>query len=201
MGHDVGVGRSLHAVVPDVAGPSRARRFVAETLRDWRVADRIDDAVLLTSELVIYAIEQDATPIAVDMYCNGRVVRVEVLDASPRTPVLDGEFQVLSGGIALVNAIADDWGCALAEAAPYSKSIWFRLDLSASWGVVAVGALHTQAPTTPARSVERRGKAVGPDFARPRGRRVRSSRSLGRGARRPATSSPSERRRRSPSPS
>jgi anti-sigma regulatory factor (Ser/Thr protein kinase) len=48
------------------AAAGAARRFVRETLRSWQLADRtsrlVDDAVLLTSELVTNAIVHAGTP-------------------------------------------------------------------------------------------------------------------------------------------
>ena len=49
---------------PEVASVATARRFVGETLRSWGV-DEVDDAMLLTSELVTNAIVHAGTEVEV----------------------------------------------------------------------------------------------------------------------------------------
>src|SRR5260370_38545773 len=60
---------------PEPAAAAAARRFVRETLCSWQLADRssrlVDDAVLLTSELVTNAIVHAGTPPQVSCRLDG----------------------------------------------------------------------------------------------------------------------------------
>ncbi|GAA0464028.1 SpoIIE family protein phosphatase [Streptomyces stramineus] len=111
-----------------------ARAFVRDTLQGWGFPDIIDDAVVLTSELVTNAVVHAGT--AADVLCMRTVdgVRVEVADRYPdRELPLQGTARRLGGvdreggrGLLLCAALASRWGV---EYSSSHKQVWFQLDL------------------------------------------------------------------------
>jgi anti-sigma regulatory factor (Ser/Thr protein kinase) len=119
----------------DRTAPSRARRFVAETLRSWDVPRRvIDDAVLLVSELVTNALLHARSAPVVELdRLNGRI-RFVVCDDSPALPRRRryARDAVTGRGIALVETLATQWG---SEPTGEGKRVWFELDADAARAV------------------------------------------------------------------
>ncbi|MFH8788721.1 SpoIIE family protein phosphatase [Streptomyces roseoverticillatus] len=111
-----------------------ARAFVRDTLQGWGHPDIIDDAVVLTSELVTNAVVHAGT--AADVLCmrTGTGVRVEVADRYPEREVpLQSSARRIGGvdreggrGLLLCAALATRWGV---EYTPTHKQVWFQLDL------------------------------------------------------------------------
>ncbi|WEH36203.1 SpoIIE family protein phosphatase [Streptomyces sp. AM 4-1-1] len=111
-----------------------ARAFVRDTLQGWGYTDIVDDAVVLTSELVTNAVVHAGT--AADVLClrTEDGVRVEVADHYPEREVplqstaLDfGSPDRENGrGLLLCAALASRWGV---EYSPTRKHVWFQLDL------------------------------------------------------------------------
>ncbi|WP_171172417.1 SpoIIE family protein phosphatase [Streptomyces sp. I05A-00742] len=118
------VGRSVAA----------ARAFVRDTLQGWGFPDIIDDAVVLTSELVTNAVVHAGT--SADVLCvrTDAGVRIEVSDRYPerelplQTPTRQfGSVDREGGrGLMLCTALAARWGV---EYGATHKKVWFRLDL------------------------------------------------------------------------
>ncbi|WP_267243805.1 SpoIIE family protein phosphatase [Streptomyces sp. PR69] len=118
------VGRSVAA----------ARAFVRDTLQGWGYSDVVDDAVVLTSELVTNAVIHAGT--AADVLClrTDEGVRVEVGDRYPEREVpIHGAHHSLSHpdrengrGLLLCAALASRWGV---DYTPTHKQVWFQLDL------------------------------------------------------------------------
>lgn len=118
------VGRSVAA----------ARSFVRDTLQGWGFADIVDDAVVLTSELVTNAVVHAGT--AADVLClrSEDGVRIEVADRYPEREVPLQSSAVNMGspdreggrGLQLCAALAGRWGV---EYTPTHKQVWFQLDL------------------------------------------------------------------------
>ncbi|MEU4064702.1 SpoIIE family protein phosphatase [Streptomyces wedmorensis] len=118
------VGRSVAA----------ARAFVRDTLQGWGHPELVDDAVVLTSELVTNAVIHAGT--AADVLClrSDDSIRVEVADRYP-----EREIPVQSGrsfgspdrengrGLLLCAALAHRWGV---DYSPTRKHVWFHLDLA-----------------------------------------------------------------------
>lgn len=111
-----------------------ARSFVRDTLQGWGFADIVDDAVVLTSELVTNAVVHAGT--SADVLClrSEEGVRIEVADRYPEreiplqgSPVNMGSPDREGGrGLQLCAALAGRWGV---EYAPTHKQVWFQLDL------------------------------------------------------------------------
>ncbi|MDH2394081.1 SpoIIE family protein phosphatase [Streptomyces sp. HNM0663] len=118
------VGRSVAA----------ARAFVRDTLQGWGYSDIVDDAVVLTSELVTNAVIHAGT--AADVLClrTDQGVRVEVGDRYPEREVpIHGAHHALGHpdhengrGLLLCAALASRWGV---DYTPTHKQVWFQLDL------------------------------------------------------------------------
>lgn len=113
-----------------------ARSFVRDTLQGWGFADIIDDAVVLTSELVTNAVVHAGT--AADVLClrSDDGVRIEVADHYPEREIpLQGAAISMSSpdreggrGLQLCAALASRWGV---DYTPTKKLVWFQLDLPA----------------------------------------------------------------------
>ena len=111
-----------------------ARAFVRDTLQGWGYSDVVDDAVVLTSELVTNAVIHAGTAADVLALRTDDGVRVEVADRYPEREVpMQGTGQSLGSpdrengrGLLLCAALASRWGV---EYAPTYKKVWFQLDL------------------------------------------------------------------------
>ncbi|MER6409531.1 SpoIIE family protein phosphatase [Streptomyces humidus] len=111
-----------------------ARSFVRDTLQGWGFADIIDDAVVLTSELVTNAVVHAGTHADVLCLRSDDGVRIEVADRYPEREIpLQGSLAAMGSpdreggrGLQLCAAIAARWGV---EYTPTHKQVWFRLDL------------------------------------------------------------------------
>jgi PAS domain S-box-containing protein len=111
-----------------------ARAFVRDTLQGWGYSDVVDDAVVLTSELVTNAVVHAGT--AADVLClrTDEGVRVEVADHYPEREIpIQGTGRSLGSldrengrGLLLCAALASRWGV---EYSPTFKQVWFQLDL------------------------------------------------------------------------
>lgn len=111
-----------------------ARAFVRDTLQGWGFADIVDDAVVLTSELVTNAVVHAGTRAEVLCLRAGDGVRVEVADRyperelplqHPERPYADPDREN-GRGLMLCAALATRWGV---EYTTTHKHVWFRLDL------------------------------------------------------------------------
>ncbi|MFE7578256.1 SpoIIE family protein phosphatase [Streptomyces sp. NPDC057521] len=119
---------------PVARSVATARAFVRDTLQGWGYTDVVDDAVVLTSELVTNAVIHAGT--AADVLClrTEDGVRVEIADHYPEREIplqpaaLDlGSLDSENGrGLLLCAALASRWGV---EYSPTRKHVWFQLDL------------------------------------------------------------------------
>ncbi|MER5399869.1 SpoIIE family protein phosphatase [Streptomyces sp. NPDC002599] len=127
-----------------------ARSFVRDTLQGWGFADIVDDAVVLTSELVTNAVVHAGT--SADVLClrSDDGVRIEVADRYPEREIPLQATAVNMGspdreggrGLQLCAALARRWGV---DYTPTHKQVWFQLDLPER----AVGT-RTAGPQLPA---------------------------------------------------
>ncbi|MER5468530.1 SpoIIE family protein phosphatase [Streptomyces sp. NPDC002935] len=127
-----------------------ARSFVRDTLQGWGFADIVDDAVVLTSELVTNAVVHAGT--SADVLClrSDDGVRIEVADHYPEREIPLQATAVNMGspdreggrGLQLCAALAGRWGV---EYTPTNKRVWFQLALPER----AVGT-RTAGPSLPA---------------------------------------------------
>ncbi|WP_206316284.1 GAF domain-containing protein, partial [Streptomyces sp. C1-2] len=134
MGSAVITARAAASFKPVGRSVATARSFVRDTLQGWGFADIVDDAVVLTSELVTNAVIHAGT--SADVLClrTEDGVRVEVSDLYPdrELPVQNSAVSMGSPdreggrGLQLCAALATRWGV---EYTPTHKQVWFQLDL------------------------------------------------------------------------
>ena len=131
------------AYQPEPAAVAAARRFVRETLQSWLPAEQapagsglVDDAVLLTSELVTNAVVHAGTPVHVTCKLADGGLEVMVRDSLPASMVPGGAkdenipAERTSGrGLLLPSALASAWGVTYGRAA---KAVWFRMGLASA---------------------------------------------------------------------
>jgi PAS domain S-box-containing protein len=111
-----------------------ARAFVRDTLQGWGFTDIVDDAVVLTSELVTNAVVHAGTSADVQCLRYGTSVRIEVGDRYPERelPLHDATRAAVSTdheggrGLMLCSALASRWGVEYNAA---QKQVWFQLEL------------------------------------------------------------------------
>ena len=114
------------------SAPSQARAFVAQELQaelgELYEQSLCDDALLLTSELVTNAVLHARTGVELSVVTGMGAIHVEVSDDDPGVPrQRTADLDALGGrGLALVAALAGDWGVRLA---PPGKVVWFELPL------------------------------------------------------------------------
>ncbi|MFB8405476.1 SpoIIE family protein phosphatase [Streptomyces sp. NPDC055912] len=118
------VGRSVAA----------ARAFVRDTLQGWGHPELVDDAVVLTSELVTNAVIHAGTAAEVLCLRSDDSIRVEVADRYPEREIPVQSGRTLGSpdrengrGLLLCAALAHRWGV---DYTPTRKHVWFHLDLA-----------------------------------------------------------------------
>ncbi len=131
---------------PERQAAAAARQFVRELLRSWQCSgaypgydEIIDDAVLLTSELVTNAVLHARTLVRVACRCAGGAVEIAVVDYSPallapdQRPEIPAADRTGGRGLALPALLASAWGVSYT---PGRKAVWFRIgapDASVGW--------------------------------------------------------------------
>ena len=118
------------------SSPAKARRFVGEQLRRWELAELVDTARLLTSELVSNAVTHANSGTSVVVAVADGHLEVGVTDDNPHLPpkptpiaARGPDAQALpvgerGRGLLLVDLLADEW-----DAIPLAngKQVWYRL--------------------------------------------------------------------------
>ena len=127
------------AYQPQPAAAAAARRFVRQILQSWDIAARtwdpdrlVDDAVLLTSELVTNAVVHAGTPLDVTCRLTSGELEVAVRDRHPARTLPDipraASISAERGrGLLLPSVLASSWGVTYARTA---KAVWFRMSLA-----------------------------------------------------------------------
>jgi anti-sigma regulatory factor (Ser/Thr protein kinase) len=112
------------------------RHLVTEHLKRLRLPpDYVDNAVLATDELFANAVQHARTgpgdTVTLTIECGDHELRVTVGDHSPLPPRLRtaGGAEESGRGLAIVAALADDWGVAPPEPGRPGKRVWFTLEL------------------------------------------------------------------------
>jgi GAF domain-containing protein/anti-sigma regulatory factor (Ser/Thr protein kinase) len=154
------------AYLPEPAAVAAARKFVRNTLCSWldtapgAEADGglVDDAVLLTSELVTNAVVHAGTQVQVTCKLAAGAVEVVVRDSHPARmvpgPAPDDTVpaeRTGGRGLLLPSALAAAWGVSYGTDA---KAVWFRMGLpgapgGASGAEADPGALEAVVPAGP----------------------------------------------------
>ena len=148
------------AYQPVPAAAAAARRFVRDTLQSWELTGRsadqdalVDDAILLTSELVTNAVLHAGTPVQVTCRLVGDepagALEIAVLDRHPDQlrpdlphSAAEAAERTNGRGLQLPSQLASAWGVTYAGAA---KAVWFRMGLSEPGPAAAAGTAAASA--------------------------------------------------------
>jgi anti-sigma regulatory factor (Ser/Thr protein kinase) len=108
----------------DPSAPGRARRFFAETAREWRLqAELVEIAELVVSELVSNAVEHAKTASVVVLGRGDGLLLIAVRDAStihPEPRALDAT-SFRGRGLGLIDRLSVSWGV---QRLTDGKSVW-----------------------------------------------------------------------------
>jgi anti-sigma regulatory factor (Ser/Thr protein kinase) len=114
---------------PDSA--SAARAFLTRLLDGWGVAEgTIDDAALLTSELMANAVRNGSGVVNLRVQLDDGVLHVDVQDDAAELPStrlgsVSSPAGLPSTGLWIIRSVARDWG---SEHADDGKTVWFELE-------------------------------------------------------------------------
>ncbi|MFI7467539.1 ATP-binding protein [Nonomuraea sp. NPDC049646] len=109
-----------------------ARRLARQTLTEWgATAEKIDDALIVVSELVTNALVHALPPVAFGLERLEGKVRGEVTDHGPLGLVVPHQASILhtrGRGLNLVDQLADAWGVGWSLETG-RKSVWFEMSV------------------------------------------------------------------------
>lgn len=113
---------------PEASSPARARDAVRGFCTSRLLSGQVDDAVLMTSELVTNACQYSTGLITLlALYRKGRLL-VSVSDDCPdlfdADPPLVADFAESGRGVLVLNQLAGAWG---QRPTSDGKAVWFRL--------------------------------------------------------------------------
>lgn len=123
------VVRAERAFSPSPAAVAVCRAFARIQLHDWALSpERVDETVLVLSELMTNALRHARTPVVVTLFCDGRAVTLTLTDGDADPPA--GRAAATSDedgrGLRIVEQLCESWGVA---PAPVGKTVWARLPL------------------------------------------------------------------------
>jgi anti-sigma regulatory factor (Ser/Thr protein kinase) len=119
----------LHSPLPPEASSARrARLLMHEALAGWDLSAIEEVASLLVSELVTNVVLHARGPCDLQICFDGRRLCIGVWDTNPNPPVrvLHPGLAASGRGLALVEALAADWGWA--HSGNDGKVVWFELE-------------------------------------------------------------------------
>jgi hypothetical protein len=119
-----------------------ARDFTAGTLQRWGVGERLDDIVVVVSELLTNALRYTVPcpgsvwprwPVRLGLLQPGPFVLCAVSDPSDEVPAPKepGSFGESGRGLHVVASLCDEWGCT--EPGPMGKVVWALFATSQPW--------------------------------------------------------------------
>lgn len=117
-----------YQLAADRTAPAQARRLVRS--KCWHLpSDRLDAALLLTSELVTNAVVHCEGAVLLGVHMAGDAVRVVVTDGGRGEVRVADDFRWPEGGhgLRMVDALSTRWGVDRVDGA--GKSVWFELPL------------------------------------------------------------------------
>lgn len=119
--------RACRAVGDDIEAIRAGRYFVHEQVVARGAVEAADDAALIAAELLANAHQHGVPPVTVCVVGGADVVRIEVTDTNPRSPVRPTESatNMTGRGLALVEAISARWGIERIPAG--GKTVWAEL--------------------------------------------------------------------------
>ncbi len=114
------------AAIDDAPGEARAQ--LRSTLTEWNLLPCLDDALLVTSELVTNAARHGKGEVKLHIRATDGLVRIEVEDSSTQqVPERRNPSDTSPGGrgLILVDALSERWGW---ENGTKTKTVWAELD-------------------------------------------------------------------------
>jgi anti-sigma regulatory factor (Ser/Thr protein kinase) len=124
----------------DEVGPGEVRELVRSLLASPR-GDLVDDAVLLTDELVTNAIRHGNAPRTCQLLVtdSGTRLRVEVTDHATAAPRFRRPDATGGRGLVLIDHLAARWGV---ERHGNGKTVWAELSMDNAQGERLVGSVR-----------------------------------------------------------
>ena len=124
----VGIVAESWELAPEKSSAGAARRAVRAALVDRVEDDLVEDAVLLTSEIVTNAVVHARSSAVLTLAVTPGAVLVSVSDVCRYAPVVqEAAPEWESGrGLGIVDSIATAWG--VHQHGEGGKTVWFQLD-------------------------------------------------------------------------
>jgi anti-sigma regulatory factor (Ser/Thr protein kinase) len=106
---------------------ARARRFVEQMVREWELEQLLDDALMVSSELVTNAVTHAQSSCRIRLTLNPARLRIAVMDAGVGTPepMPPSQTEEHGRGLYMVDAVTTAWG--LEEVPGDGKLVWAEL--------------------------------------------------------------------------
>jgi len=116
------------ALPADPHAVALARGSLRALFESWDLRCLVDDAVLVTSELVTNMVRYGASPAELQVQWEGAFVRIAVEDAQLESPVpRQAPIEAVDGrGLQIIDALARDWGV---DRSSDRKVVWAELPL------------------------------------------------------------------------
>jgi anti-sigma regulatory factor (Ser/Thr protein kinase) len=126
MEDDSAVDHDLVSLPADGRAAGMARSVVRSRLREWKLDELLDSAVLLTSEIVTNVIVHTASAPELELSRAGAGLLVSVVDGSPVPPRrrLHSATATTGRGLEMLQDLANDWGWTPVRD---GKAVWFLL--------------------------------------------------------------------------
>lgn len=103
-----------------------ARTYLRGVLDDWGTPERVEDAMLLLTELIANAVIHGSAEVRLDVDIEDSVLKVRVADGSPVIPQKpDGSAS--GRGLGIVESLSDRWGIEPNNGIVDGKTVWFEL--------------------------------------------------------------------------
>jgi len=113
-------------LAPDPESPAAARRFVADLCDEWGLADLVDVASLITSELVTNVVTHAQTSCTLTVQRTPVALRISATDTSQDALTLRDTNATSEGGrgLYILAALSSAWGV---DAVDAGKTVWAEL--------------------------------------------------------------------------
>lgn len=126
----VGEPRALETAIDlpqALTSAAEARRFVSTTVAEWELAELLDDAMLVASELATNAVTHAQSTCRIRLSLNPTSLRIDVVDTGTGTPEPqpESDTEEHGRGLHLIGALADAWG--LEQIPGDGKVVWAEL--------------------------------------------------------------------------
>lgn len=120
-------GVATHSVPREKASLREARQFTRQTLRDWGAEHLVEDALVVTTELLTNALEHAESPCELRLCLAASSLRIEVLDEGRGTPepLPESRTREHGRGLHIIASLSSAWGVQLIP--DDGKVVWAEL--------------------------------------------------------------------------